>query len=94
MKTDQFSVYILRNAAGRFYVGQSQDVEKRMASHNLDGPSEGKFTRKNGPWMLVYQESFASRAEAVRREREIKSWKSAKRIGELIALGQSPAKRD
>ena len=91
-----FFVYILRNPEGRFYIGQSADLEARLASHNAEGPSEGKYTRKNGPWALVYHEEHATRAEAVRREREIKAWKSAERIRALVEgrPWQSPAKRD
>ncbi len=94
MQTDVFIVYVLRNLAGRFYVGQTQDAAVRLASHNQEGPSEGKYTRKSGPWVMVYQEAYATRDEAMRREREIKAWKSAERIRGLIGEGQSPAKRD
>jgi putative endonuclease len=36
-------------------------------------------------WKLVYSESYANKAAAMKREREIKSWKSTKRIEELIS---------
>ncbi len=77
-------VYILENTAGRFYIGQSADLASRLADHNFAGPSVGKFTRKNGPWRLVWSEAHPSRASAVRREREIKSWKSARTIRERL----------
>lgn len=48
-----FTVYILKNPEGRFYLGQTGDLESRLASHNQEGPSEGKYTRKHGPWELV-----------------------------------------
>ena len=89
-----FHIYILVNAAGRFYIGQTEDLAMRLESHNADGPSEGKYTRKNGPWKLAYREPYATRSDAMRREREIKGWKSAERIRALVSDGQSPAKRD
>ena len=93
-----FHVYILQNATGRFYVGHTADLATRLGSHNAEGASEGKYTRKNGPWVLVYQETWPSRGEAMMREREIKAWKSAVRIRELISGAggswQSPAQRD
>jgi putative endonuclease len=93
-----FHVYILQNPAGRFYIGHTADIEARLGSNNSEGATEGKYARKNGPWALVYRETWPSRGEAVLREREIKAWKSAVRIRELISLvggpWQSPAKRD
>ena len=65
-----FHVYILQNPDGRFYVGQTQDLTSRLSSHNPAGPCEGKFTRKNGPWSLVYHETYPTRSGAMRRERE------------------------
>jgi predicted GIY-YIG superfamily endonuclease len=35
--------------------------------------------------MLVYSEEFSSRSEAMKRENEIKRWKSAVKVRELIA---------
>jgi putative endonuclease len=75
-----FWVYILQNPAERFYIGHTDDLENRVANHNRTDKKVGKFTRKNGPWILVWSEKHSSRASAMRRERQIKSWKSAKRI--------------
>jgi putative endonuclease len=75
-----FSVYILQNPNGQFYVGHTNDLENRVASHNRTDKISGKFTRKNGPWTLVWSEEYPDRSSATRREREIKSWKSAHMI--------------
>ena len=72
-----YQVYILQNASGRFYVGQTDDLDRRLASHNRTDKTAGKFTRKNGPWSLVWSEPHSTRATARAREREIKAWKSA-----------------
>jgi putative endonuclease len=75
-----FSVYILQNPNGQFYVGHTNDLENRVASHNRTDKISGKFTRKNGPWTLVWSEEYPDRSSATRREHEIKSWKSARMI--------------
>ena len=75
-----FWTYILQNPAGRFYIGHTHDLEQRIANHNRIEKSIGKFTRKKGPWTLVWSEPHATRASATRRERQIKSWKSARLI--------------
>lgn len=81
-----FTVYILYSpSADRYYVGHTDNIEARMANHNGPGPTRGRYTRKNGPWNLLYsEEGFQSRSEAMLRERQIKSWKSRKKIEQLI----------
>jgi predicted GIY-YIG superfamily endonuclease len=53
----------------------------RLAEHNH---GQTLSTRNRGPWQLIYQEEFETLAEARRRERQIKSWKSHRSIEELI----------
>ena len=74
------SVYILENPNGGFYIGHTADLGNRVASHNRTDKISGKFTRKNGPWPLVWSEEHPDRSSAMRREREIKRWKSARVI--------------
>ena len=86
-----FWVYILENPEGRFYIGHTDNLEIRLANHNRTDTSAGKWTRKNGPWKLIWSQPFPSRSAAVIREREIKRMKSAKWIREKI-LGTPVAK--
>jgi putative endonuclease len=83
-----FFVYILENAAGKFYVGQTHDLDARIADHNRTDAFDGHYTRKNGPWRLVWSEEHESRSSAVSRERQIKLMKSARWIRERL-LGHS-----
>jgi predicted GIY-YIG superfamily endonuclease len=50
-----FFVYVLQNPAGHFYIGHTDNLGNRVASVNRTDKIRGKFTRKNGPWMLVCQ---------------------------------------
>jgi putative endonuclease len=77
-------VYILQNPSGRFYIGQSSDLDARVASHNRSDNICGRYTRKNGPWLLVWSEAHPDRASAMKREREIKHWKSARCIRTIL----------
>jgi putative endonuclease len=79
-----FWVYILQNPKGRFYIGHSENLGNRIASHNRTDKITGKFTRKNGPWILVWSEEYPNRSAAMRREREIKNWKSARLIRDRL----------
>ena len=73
-----FYVYILYSKSlDRYYVGHSEDLNKRLASH-LAGISP--YTSVAKDWQLVFKEELNSRSEAIRRENEIKRKKSRKYI--------------
>ena len=80
-----FFTYILYSAKyDRFYIGQCEDVAARLLRHNSSGvPS----TKSYIPWQLVYYEEYRSRAEASKRELEIKKKKSRKYIEFLVNGG-------
>jgi putative endonuclease len=80
-----FTYIIQSESTGRYYVGSTDNLDRRVAQHN-DPTYKGSKTTKRftGPWKLVYAESFQTRAEAMSRERKIKSWKSRKAIHHLI----------
>ena len=73
-----FWAYMLHCNAGRFYVGHTDDLERRMAQHE-SGQVPG-FTRDYLPVTLAWSESFPLRAEALAAERKIKGWSRAKKL--------------
>jgi putative endonuclease len=81
-----FHVYILLSeTTNRYYVGQTQDVEQRLAYHNAN---YSKSLKNRGPWRLVYEEEYKTRAQAMRRERLIKSWKDRATIERLVSASR------
>ena len=79
-----FWVYILENTAGKFYVGSSDNPDRRLTEHNDFSRGRVTFTHKHGPWELVWREPHTSRGSAMTRERQIKGKKSARWIRELL----------
>jgi len=71
-------VYILECEDGNLYTGITNDLEKRFIDHK-DG-NGGKYTRSHKPVKFVYQEQLPSRAHALKREFEIKSWSRERKI--------------
>ncbi|MDE2939751.1 MAG: GIY-YIG nuclease family protein [Chloroflexota bacterium] len=66
-----FTVYVLQSdSSGLLYVGQTRDLARRLGEHQQGLAS---YTRNRGPWTLVYEEEWATRGEAMRRERFLKS---------------------
>ena len=72
-----FFLYILRCGDGSFYVGHTDDLELRMAQH--EAGTFGGYTADRYPLELVYSCEFATRVEALERERQIKRWSRAKK---------------
>ena len=62
--------YIFKCADGTLYCGWTNDIEKRLKSHN-DGKG-AKYTRSRLPVSLVYFQEFDTAQEAQKREYEIK----------------------
>ena len=80
-------VYILQSQSSRrFYVGSAVDLPRRLSEHQRH---HSPFTRHGGPWELVYHEEFTDLAQARRRERRLKSWKSHREIKKLIESKKS-----
>lgn len=76
-------MYILQSEKdGRYYIGSTDDLGKRLARHNS---GYSRYTKNRGPFKLVYKEEFASRSNAKKREYYIKSLKSRPAIEKLIS---------
>jgi len=66
-----YHVYILYSQSyDRTYVGQTQDVPMRLERHQRRMVNS---TRAFVPWVIVRQETFGSRSEAMRREKWYKT---------------------
>ncbi len=81
-----YFVYILQSEhTGRYYIGHTDDLVRRVRQHNDPDYSGSKTTKRfAGPWGLVYHETYDSRSGAMQREKQIKSWKSRKRVAQLV----------
>ncbi len=76
-----FYVYILKSQSRvGHYVGQTNNLEQRIERHNS---SKYGYTRRGRPWVLIYSEKYETRAEAMRRERFLKSGKGREFLSNL-----------
>lgn len=74
-----YFVYILRTSSNTLYVGQTNNLVKRLKEHNSHGPRSAKYMRYFGSFELVYSETYQTRSEAMKREIELKKWPKAKK---------------
>jgi putative endonuclease len=76
-------VYVLRSpATGRYYTGATLNLEARLQQHNAD---QSISTKNRGPWDLVHHEEYSTLAEALRRERFLKTGKGRQEFKRLLA---------
>jgi predicted GIY-YIG superfamily endonuclease len=72
-----FFVYILRCSDESLYVGHTDELERRVLTHQA-GTVKG-YTQKRRPVTLVYSAECATRDEALTAELRIKGWSRAKK---------------
>ena len=65
--------YILKCKDDSLYTGWTNDLKKRITSHNAG--KVAKYTKARRPVELVYYEEFQTREEAMKREYAIKQLK-------------------
>jgi putative endonuclease len=77
-----YFVYILYSSTkNTYYVGYCEDVNKRLIKHNTN---HSGFTGKTGDWIIKLTEVHPDKSTALKREKQIKAWKSRKMIEKLI----------
>ena len=70
MKLKNYYVYVLCCEDGSFYTGYTSCLDKRLQSHRVGRGA--RYTHQHGVVRLVHSETFSTRAEAMRRERQVK----------------------
>jgi putative endonuclease len=78
-----WSLYLVCCRDGTYYCGISNDVPKRVATHNRGRGA--KYTKSRVPVALVYVEEVGTVGQALRRERQVKSL-SRSRKKDMIKL--------
>lgn len=74
-----YFVYILRTSSNALYIGQTNNLSKRVNEHRHGGSKSARYIKYFSSFELVYTEICQSRAEAMRREWQLKRWTKAKK---------------
>ena len=77
-------VYIVRCSDNSLYTGYTNNIEVRINKHNVG--KGAKYTKIRRPVVLVYQEMYETKSEALRREYEIKTFTRQRKL-KLIEEG-------
>ncbi|MBW8050621.1 MAG: GIY-YIG nuclease family protein [Cytophagales bacterium] len=77
-----YYVYVLESQKDeKYYIGYTSNVEKRVEYHNA---GLQRSTRHRRPFKLIYKEAFEDKTKALKREKQIKSYKGEEAFRRLI----------
>ena len=79
-------IYILECTDGSYYIGSTNNIEKRFKNH-LEGKG-AKYTKSHKPVRIIYKKEFLTKSEAFKREWELK--KFSRKQKEQLIKPQSP----
>ena len=83
-------IYIVGSISGTLYAGVTNDLLGRSTEHQSGEGSE--FTARYHCDRLLYFEFFRYVRDAIRREKQIKSWRRSKKVALIESV--NPAWRD
>ena len=70
-------VYMIKNSAGKLYIGISENPNERLAYHNKR--QGARFTKYIPNFHLVFLEQYETGTQARKREIQIKKWRREKK---------------
>ena len=74
---NKFYMYIVKCQDDTFYIGHTHDINQRIQTHRSGNGS--KHTSERRVDELVYYESYDSKKEAIKREKQLKGWSRLKK---------------
>ena len=81
-----YRVYVIQNRERKFYIGLSDDVERRIEQHNV---GVSTWTRDKGPWTLIWQSARMNLSDARKLELSLKRQKGGDGFYRIIGKVRS-----
>jgi len=79
MSVPTYTVYILTNRYRTvYYIGMTNNLARRLREHR-SGRGSG-FTARYRVTDLIYTEAYSTSRGAIRREKQLKGWRHAKKL--------------
>ena len=76
-----YYLYMIKDVNNRLYVGITNNVDRRLATHNRKA---GALFTSSSKFHLVFEEKYETLAQARKREVQIKKWRREKK--EMLTL--------
>jgi putative endonuclease len=80
-----YYVYILASRSRVLYIGITRDLERRLSEHR-SGLYPRSFVSQYRVTRLVHFEEYTEVRQAIAREKQLKSWRRAKKIRLIESL--------
>ena len=78
-----YTVYVLYSKShDKIYIGYTSNLEQRMLSHNELG-TKG-WTVRFRPWVIIVQEQYSTKEEAMKREKALKGGQGRAWIRQIL----------
>ncbi len=85
LKDSMYYTYVLYSPNfDQIYIGHTDNLNQRQERHNA---GLVKSTKRYIPWKLIYYETFETRSEAMKREKELKSHQGREFIRTVVLNG-------
>ncbi|MBI2476147.1 MAG: GIY-YIG nuclease family protein [Candidatus Taylorbacteria bacterium] len=79
-----YYIYAIYNTiADKIYIGQSENLEERLKWHN-EKRFKGYTSRFEGRWKIIYREECQTRLDALKREKQLKSYRGREFIKKYL----------
>jgi putative endonuclease len=75
---NNFFLYILKCNDDSYYIGHTDNIDKRLSEHHL-GLISNCYTKNKRPLELLFVQQFSTRDDAFHAERQIKGWSRKKK---------------
>ena len=85
-------VYILRTSSNTLYIGQTNNLKRRLKEHKNKSSKSAKYIRYFSGFKLVYSENYPTRKEAMQREAQLKKWPKVKKEALIKSKSKIPRK--
>ena len=80
-----YYVYALYNITHKkIYIGQTRNIEDRLRLHTKKSFSHSFTAKMDGLWVLIYKEEVLDRSLALKREKQLKSYRGRQFIKQYI----------
>jgi putative endonuclease len=80
-----YKVYAIYNRKHKkIYIGQTRDIENRLELHRRSIFTNSYTARFDGNWEVIYAEPAIDRTQALRREKQLKSYRGREFVKQFI----------
>ena len=83
-----YYIYVIKSEKnGKHYIGYTEDLAKRLISHNS---GKVRSTKAHRPYKVIYKEEYINKTEARKREIFLKSGQGREELKNKFSMGSPP----